>query len=344
MAGAPGKLPDVPCDLHTDYAGDENCIAPPDPSVGIQLHIGPSDYDDPDVVGEKDANGNYLWLMMPGGESTDCYHAVLPNEESFYYFQTQYRMRTGSHHMILRSSNSTDPTPGWGKCDGSIVNAIGGTQHVKEDFPPNGEVAPEDEGLGHKMEPHTILDAQLHFFNTSDTPRLREVWVNYIYKPADEVTMNLGMLGGLTRMNVPPHSTATISGACKAEQAIGADMSPRIISLFGHAHVHNKRFVVNHVKADGSSEVVYDSYDGAEAPTYVYNSLVQLPVADPTARVSGGRSGLLVLNPGESLAFSCDVVNDTDNTFHGLNEVNTDEMCHLFGSIAGLGFPCFFSQ
>jgi hypothetical protein len=167
------------------------------------------------------------------------------------------------------------------------------------------------------------------------------VWVNYIAKPADEVKMNLGMLGAFTSMNVAPHTTATISGACKSEQAIGAGDLPRVVSLFGHAHSHNKRFVVNYDKADGTSEVIYDSYDGAEAPTYVYNSLVQIPVADPVARRSGGRSGLLTLAPGEQLSFHCDVVNDTDVTFHGTNEVFNDEMCHLFGAVAGLGFPCF---
>jgi hypothetical protein len=339
--GTPGKLPEVPCNLHTAYPGDENCIAPPEPGVGYQLHIGPSSYDDPDVINAKDANGNYLWLMVPGDERTECFHAVMPNEESFYYFQTQYRMRTGSHHMILRGSDSTDTVEGWGKCQSSIVAAIGGTQHVKEDFPPNGIMAPEDEGLAHQFTPHQVLDAQLHFYNATEETRLREVWVNYIAKPADEVKMNLGMLGAFTSMNVAPHTTAVISGACKSEQAIGAGDLPRVVSLFGHAHSHNKRFVVNYDKADGTSEVIYDSYDGAEAPTYVYNSLVQIPVADPVARRSGGRSGLLTLAPGEQLSFHCDVVNDTDVTFHGTNEVFNDEMCHLFGAVAGLGFPCF---
>jgi hypothetical protein len=113
------------------------------------------------------------------------------------------------------------------------------------------------------------------------------------------------------------------------------------VTLFGHAHTHNTRFAVWHDKADGSSELVYDSYEGAEAPTYTYNTVVQNPVADPEARLTGGKSGLLTLAPGEQLRYSCDIDNTTDFTFYGRNEVNTDEMCNLFGSVQGLGFPCF---
>jgi hypothetical protein len=250
-------------------------------------------------------------------------------------------MRAGSHHMILSLSQNTDPTPGWGLCKGGILNAIGGTQHVIEDFPPNGVVAPEDEGLARGIPARQPIDAQLHFYNVTDEPQLREIWVNYYYKPADEVVTNLGMLGGFTRMNVAPHTRATVGSVCKAEHALGAGEVPRIVTLFRHAHTHNERFVVYHDKTDGSSEVIYDSYDGAEAPTYMYNSLVENPVADPESRLSGGKSGILALNPGEQLRFECDVNNTTDLTFRGANEVNTDEMCHLFGSIAGAGFLCF---
>ncbi len=34
--------------LHTQYAGDENCILPPDPEEGLQMHVAPADYDNPD--------------------------------------------------------------------------------------------------------------------------------------------------------------------------------------------------------------------------------------------------------------------------------------------------------
>ena len=288
------------------------------------------------------ADGKPLWLMLPGDERTNCYHMVTPNDEGVYYFKQQYRMRTGSHHIIISNSTNTSTTGEWTKCQGGIVGAIGGSQHPVEDLPPGGIVAPEDEGLGRGLDPHSPIDLQLHFYNVTENTRLREVWVNWLYKPKAEVITNLGMLGGFARLNVPPHTQATVGSECKTEQAIPATAPVRVVTLFGHAHTHNRRFVVYHDKADGSSPVVYDSYDGAEAPTYTYSTIVQNPEPDAAARHSGGLSGLLLLDVGEKLRFSCDIDNDTDTyTFTGANEVNTDEMCNLFGSVAGAGFPCF---
>ncbi|HVW28791.1 MAG TPA: hypothetical protein VHC69_25675 [Polyangiaceae bacterium] len=318
------------CGLHTSFPGDENCILPPDPDEGLQLHVGPADYDDPDA----------LWVLPPGGEITQCYHLYTPNDVGRYYYGQQYRMRPGSHHMIIIASNDTTSPEGWGNCTTTIVGAIGGTQHPVEDFPPGGVVPPEDAGLGRGLDPHSPLDLQLHHFNPTDQPVLREVWVNLLYKPKEDVTTNLGMLGGLTPVSVPPHTMTTVGNTCDVADAI-APMPVRIVTLFGHAHAHNTRFAVYHDKADGTSDTVYDSYDGAEAPTYTYNTVVQNPAPDPVGRVSGATSGLLTLQANERLRFACDIDNTTDNTLTSTNEVFTGEMCNLFGSVAGLGFPCF---
>jgi hypothetical protein len=212
-----------------------------------------------------------------------------------------------------------------------------------EDVPPGGAVAPEDEGLGRLLAAHSSLDISLHFYNPTTEQTLREIWVNLYYKAQEDVAINLGMLGGFVYpMNIPPYAgDVTVGNECTFEQAIGAGDPVRVVTLFGHAHTHNNRSVVYHDKSDGSVETVYDSYDGAEAPTYYYNTLVRNPAPDPVARISGGRSGMLLLSPGEQLRFECDITNDTEYTFRGANEVFNDEMCNLFGSVAGLGFPCF---
>ena len=108
------------CDLHTQFSGDERCILPPAEGDGLQLHIGPPDYDNPDDV----------WVMEPGAETTQCFHTYSPNTESVFYFKQQYRMRPGSHHMIIITSTDTAGEEKWGPCSAGIVNAIGGTQHV----------------------------------------------------------------------------------------------------------------------------------------------------------------------------------------------------------------------
>jgi hypothetical protein len=266
-----------------------------------------------------------------------------PNKEDRYYFEQQYRMRPGSHHMIISTSSNTTQPEGWAPCGSSIINAIGGTQHVIEDFPTNLVVADEDKGLGRTIAAATPLDIQLHFFNTTDNPTLRETWVNFLYKDASTVTDKIGMLGAFAPVNVAPHTQAVTGGTCNASDAI-SPASPdgvRIVSLFGHAHWHNERFVVYQDKADGTSGVVYDSYAGAEAPTYVFNSLIQNPVPDPTARQSGAISGDFFLAPTDKLRFECDITNDLNTSLVSTNEAFTGEMCILFGSIVGSGFPCF---
>jgi hypothetical protein len=329
------------CGLSTMWEGDSQCLVPPDPEKGMQLHMGPQDYDDPDEINALGPDGKPIWLMMPGDERTQNYHLYSPNEVPIYYFEQHYRMRPGSHHMIITISDDKEKPEGFTNGFGNIINAIGGTQHISEDVPPNGVVAEEDQGLARMIEPHQAFDVQLHFYNVTENVRLREAWVNLMFKPKDEVVDNLGMLGGFTRMNVAPHTTATVGGNCDAENFIPTAESVRVVILFGHAHTHNTRFAVYHDKTSGEQELVYDSYDGAEAPTYMYNTQVQNPVPDAANRKSGSKSGMLTLAPGERLRYVCDINNDTDYTFHGANEVQTDEMCNLFGSVQGLGFPCF---
>jgi hypothetical protein len=325
------------CGLHTQFAGDDRCILPPAEGEGTQLHIGPPDYDNPDAQ----------WVMEPGQEMTQCYHIYSTNTEPVYYFKQQYRMRPGSHHMIIITSTDKTAEEKWGPCGAGIVNAIGGTQHVVEDYPPGGKVAPEDEGLAKEVQPGSAFDVQLHFYNSTDKPTLRETWVNLLNvkknATAADVKTNLGMLGGFAPVSVPPKQSLQTGWTCNFENSFPTENPDeiRVVSLFGHAHTHNKRFAVYHQLADQTSELVYDSYDGAEAPQYVYSSAVENPVADPVGKHSGATSGELIVKRGESLRFECDIVNDLNITLNNQNEVFTAEMCNLFGSVAGLGFPCF---
>jgi hypothetical protein len=245
--------------------------------------------------------------------------------------------------MILLQSGNADQPEGWTPCDTNFVGAIGGTQHTSEDFPPGDRVAEEDVGIARTIEAGQPLDIQLHFFNATEAPILRETWVNFYYKDKSAVTAQLGPIGAFASVNVAPHTSTVTGGTCDAGNAITADtMSPiRIVSLFGHAHWHNKRFVVYRRASDGSESVVYDSYDGAEAPTYVYNSVVQNPLPNPEANRSGAQSGILLLQRDESLRFECNITNDLNVSLVSSNEAFTGEMCILFGTMVGTGFPCF---
>ena len=62
----------LPCEgIDSGYDGDSQCIQPPPSGEGMQLHYGPSAYDDPDEV-ER-------YLIAEGDESVDCVFRKTPN-------------------------------------------------------------------------------------------------------------------------------------------------------------------------------------------------------------------------------------------------------------------------
>ncbi len=83
------------CGLHTKYPGDEYCILPPPPDKGFQLHIGPSNYDNPEPE----------YLLAAGQEITSSFSAVSANDKDVYFYYRQFRMRPGAHHNIVTTSD-----------------------------------------------------------------------------------------------------------------------------------------------------------------------------------------------------------------------------------------------
>ena len=88
---APTEQPEA-CSQVSGFAGDDLCIPPPSAAEGIQLHVGPTSYDDMDALAP--------YLIGPGEENVKCYFAKI-SEGGFYYFNQKNRMRAGSHHMLL---------------------------------------------------------------------------------------------------------------------------------------------------------------------------------------------------------------------------------------------------
>src|SRR5262245_62073753 len=66
MADAQEGVPTEPCDLHTKWAGDEYCIKPPPPDKGFQIHIGPTNYDNPEPK----------YVNQPGAETNEEFPAT----------------------------------------------------------------------------------------------------------------------------------------------------------------------------------------------------------------------------------------------------------------------------
>lgn len=317
-----------PCSLNSGFPGDELCILPPDPPEGFQLHVGPKSYTD---AAEIDR-----FVLLPGQESTQCYFIKTPNQEEVFYYQQRFRMRPGSHHMILNLHGEARPD-GWGSCGGGITGAIGGSQRSVWDVPQGGVVPPEDEGLAQRFEPNTQLRIELHFVNATDQPILREAWLNFYYKDPATVTQMahpIGLIGGLG-MRIPPGSQRELSYSCSTRS------ERRVLMLFGHAHAHNVRFSI-YKRSGGSRDLVYESYDWEEPATLEYNSLTENPPPDAALGTAGGHSGMLTFGPNDAMDWECEIHNTSDVTLTFGNEVYTGEMCNTFGTTTGVSaWGCF---
>src|SRR5215472_12901077 len=143
------------CGLHTQWAGDDRCILPPPPDKGFQVHVGPSNYDNPEST----------YVMQPGTEATDNFPSTSPNQEDRYFYFRQYRMRPTAHHMILTAGSAAAG-------NASLFAAAGmghriATANLSGDFPVNGIIAPENTGVGSPIAANSSINTSLHAINAT---------------------------------------------------------------------------------------------------------------------------------------------------------------------------------
>jgi hypothetical protein len=236
-----------------------------------------------------------------------------------YYYYRQYRMRPGSHHMIVASA-------------GPNGQRLGGSQNLAKDNPDRGVIAPENKGVGMMLAANTPLAVNLHYINQGSEPILKEVWINFWYRDPSDVTEPSHEMFSGTPMNVAPGQHVVLRGECPITSA------GRVLQLYGHRHANNRRFTVLRVHA-GQEDIVYEDYDWEEPLFLEFSSTVQNAAADRANHVAGGFSGTLELVPGDRLAFECEIVNNTDKIFVGRNEAVDDEMCIMVGDTVGTTIP-----
>ena len=316
-----GALPDAPpmegCGLHTKWAGDEYCIKPPPPDKGFQVHIGPSDYDNPEAQ----------YIVNPGQETNLYFPAVSGNDKQVLYYRRQYRMRPGSHHLIVNTAEGMGPGEG---------RRLGGTQNLAKDNPVNGVTAPENEGIGIPINANTPLSVNLHYMNATDKPMIQEAWINFWYKDPNEVkeqAKELYSMGGLAMAIQPGQHTTLGRYTC------AVDTPGRVLSLYGHRHANTVRFSAWRTR-NGKSELIYEDYDWHDPLVVEYNTITQNKAPDPDTLRGGAVSGILDLLPGDTLDWECEVKNQTNQVLRFTNEVYEGEMCILIGDTVGPTISC----
>ena len=312
------------------YPGDEFCILPPPADKGTQIHVGPPAYSQP---GSE-------FLLQPGEETVVYYYINATTTEDHYYYRTNLRMRAGSHHMIIRVQ-SDDHADGFSaeqdlagslRADTATNRSFGGAQRPDEDRPSGLHVPAENADMGALLEAGQQFSFNLHHFNLTQKPILREAWVNAWYKSQAEIARrieSIAIIGNPADLNIPPGERRVLHYQCPVNAPV------RIITLNGHRHASTARFGAWVVRANGATESLYESFNYNDMPTYQFDSESHNPTPDADDQIDGAASGMLELNAGDQLHFLCDVTNHLDQSLHFANEVKTGEMCIMFGSRTG---------
>ena len=342
----------------TQYPGDELCVLPPDPEKGIQYGVHPQGASWFERVSQGDLSGYEdladEWVMNSGEEESANYETATTNSAPLDFYRSYARMRAGSHHMIVNSDSSKPGDDKWypvsegGLLEGAagLLGAIGlpGAQRPDESRPPSLEKPPEDAGFFRVLPAKAKITFNMHHFNATDRTILKEAWTNLWWEKDATVPVE-GMSGldiaQVLTMSIPPGDTQDLHYSWAITQPI------RLVEAFGHRHAWTSNFSAWIQKPDGSSSIIYQSFDWLDEPTYRYDSVTQNPVPASDKRSDGGASGVVMLAAGEKLHFNCHIeftderaaaegapAPDSIGTLRFANEAFTGEMCILFGSTA----------
>lgn len=354
----------------TKFPGDNYCILPPPPDKGVQIghHFQGEGNAWFDKVSKGDMTGYDNpppdWTLAPGGEEEKNITIKYQNPAGNYY-RIYSRMRGGSHHMIVSSVPSATTTFKWGPggADGLFTGTgIPGAQRPDDNAPQSFEIPTEDKGLYREFPANAIVQYNVHHFNSTDNTILKEAWQNIWWEPT--ATTKVNAISGLP-------VTQVIGTFAEPEQIVDmhyASTVPaqmRVLGLFGHRHAWTTNFSAWVERPNQDPEVIYQSFDWFDEPTYTYNSQVKNPKPDWQKRVDGGHSGILMLNAGDKLHFNCHIEYTTarakeenspvmpqqNGTLRFANEAFNAEMCILFGAAVGdngtpeqLGAPPDFAK
>jgi hypothetical protein len=334
------------------FLGDEYCILPPPPDKGVQFGVHPQGKDWYEQVSQGDLSGYENppteFLMDAGEEEERNYITGATNEQTSNYYRTYVRMRSGSHHMIVYSGPSSAQQEVWGPGGPQLGgdNRVPGAQRPDQNTPVTLDKPAEDEGLYSVFPARPSITYNMHHFNSTAGVILKENWTNLWWETEDATTELIPISGIDIGILVSPGETVDLHNVYTATQPT------RIVDLFGHRHAWTPNFSAWIEGKDGNTEIIYQSFDWFDQPTYRYDSIATNPAPAPEQRSDGAASGMVMLEAGDELHFNCHIAfTDEQAAATGApspsevgvlrfaNEAFTGEMCILFGTTAGVRLP-----
>ena len=205
-------------------------------------------------------------------------------------------MAPGSHHLHIYNL-----TEGTGRTleDCSIndfhplVHAAG-MPHAETDYP---------DGMATKIKGSTGLRIQLHYLNTGSS--VLQVGATLKLTPAADITTITKWVAQLyfnrAQLSVPPGQGMTVTTSCSIPSTYG-----QIGLVGGGTHMHRRG--IQEVATTSTGIQVANSNTWNEPPPVLYNPYV-------------------MLNPGDSITWTCTYNNDTAKTFTFGPSVSDNEMC-----------------
>jgi hypothetical protein len=337
----------------TKYPSDNYCILPPPPDKGIQIGHHPQGQGDAwfkavstgDMSGYENVPAD--WTLAPGGEEERNINITHTNPAGNYY-RIYSRMRSGSHHMIPSTTvGGSAGTWGPGSPDGLFTGTgFPGAQRPDENTPQSPTIPKEDEGLYRQFPANATVVYNMHHFNSTDKEILKEVWQNIWW--TDNAKTLVSQLTGLPATQVA--GVFANPGEIVDMHYASTPAAPvRVLDLFGHRHAWTTAFTA-WVESNGKPpEIVYQSLNWFDEPTYTYNSEAKNPAPAPEKHSDGGKTGLLMLNAGDRLHFNCHIEYTDERAMSEnspvkpaangplrfSNQAFNAEMCILFGSSVG---------
>jgi hypothetical protein len=228
-----------------------------------------------------------------------------------------------------------------------------GAQRPDENYPHAAIIPDEDRGLYRAFPANAQVTYNMHHFNSTDKDILKEVWQNIWW--TDEATTMITNVTGLPVVQVA--GTFANPGEISDMHYSATAAAPfRVIGLFGHRHAWTTSFTAWVESSGKEPQIIYQSQDWFDEPTFTYNSEVKNPAPAPGKGTDGGFTGILKVAAGDSLHFNCHIeytdaraksegspVTPTQNgPLRFANQAFNAEMCILFGS--SVGDPGLFDQ
>jgi hypothetical protein len=310
------------CTISSGFPNDDACITAPPAGEGFQVHVGPDDYTNMTEVNK--------FVLPAGMELTECYTVALPNTEDVFYQTTLVSGRSGTHHVIANYAAAGTPTGEFTLgCPGGALGTLPGAPTA---YVPRARVAPEYADVGRRIPANSVGMFDMHYFNFTQEPLLREFWLNIYTMDEESVkreALQMRGYGGVT-WSFSPIQPGTDMVYKYSHPITGNGF---IMALLGHYHAHGVRFTMS-ITRSGMTTKVYETFDYNDPIIFNYNSITQNPpFADGQA---GATSGILEVMNGDVLNWECHVINDGTVPLRYTNQVNTGEMCNAWGHSVGI--------